>query len=275
MTTQTHTLTAINEIPELVRRGAIFYVSHSAGKDSQAMFILLRGLIPADQMVIVHADLGVVEHHGVIEHINATIGGRELNVVRAGKTLFDMVVHRSKTRPDVPSWPASATRQCTSDLKRDPIHTFIRRDLKARGKLLAVNCTGIRAGESTARSKKVPFTVNKRLSKAGREVYEWMPLFELNCRTDEKFDAATMDDDIFEIIADAGEQAHPIYAEGNDRLSCVFCIMGSRNDIANGARLRPDLLNKIAELEKLTGYTMFKGETIHQRAGLIPLKEIA
>ena len=40
--------------------GATFYVSHSAGKDSQTMWILLSAIIPAAQLVIIYADLGRV-----------------------------------------------------------------------------------------------------------------------------------------------------------------------------------------------------------------------
>lgn len=267
-------LIAINQIHELIERDAVFYVSHSAGKDSQAMYALLKDLIPHDQIVVVHADLGEIEHHGVIDHIEATVD-HKINVVRAGKTFFEMVERRFETRPDVPSFPAAATRQCTSDLKRDPIHKFIRHDLKARGTLLGVNCTGIRAAESPARGKKNPFVLNKRLSKAGRECYEWMPIFDLNCRTDKRFDAATMKDDVFDVIAAAGQEPFWMYGEGNERLSCVFCIMGSKNDIANGAQHRPELLDKIVELEERTGWTMFQGETLAERAGLIAVTEVA
>ncbi len=257
----TDKMTNYFEIYELIERGAIFYVSHSAGKDSQAMYQLITTHVPHDQIVLVHADLGDVEHHGVQDHIRATTW-HELNVVAAAKTLFDMVERRFESRPDAPSWPSSATRQCTSDLKRDPIHKFIRQDLKARGLSLAVNCTGIRAEESTSRSKKTPFELNKRLSKAGREVYEWMPIFEWTTQ------------EVFDCIYGAGQQPHQVYLEGNDRLSCVFCIMGSRGDFANGARLRPELLRKYAELEDRTGYTVFKNEGVYDRAGLIRLVEV-
>ena len=45
--------------------GGIFYVSHSGGKDSQAMYVMLIDLIPADQIVVVHADLGEVLVRGL------------------------------------------------------------------------------------------------------------------------------------------------------------------------------------------------------------------
>jgi len=96
-----------NKIQEFCDRGAIFYVSHSGGKDSQAMYSALRKFVPDTQIVVVHADLGAVEWTGVQDHIRKTIG-HELHVVHAVKSFFDMVRHRAKTRPDVPAWPSSA-----------------------------------------------------------------------------------------------------------------------------------------------------------------------
>ena len=243
-----------NEIKDLVTRGAIFYISHSAGKDSQAMYAELVTLLPNNQIVVVHADLGVIEWNGVIEHIVANVI-HKVNVVRAVKTFFEMVERRFEKRPDVPSFPSSSARQCTSDLKRDPIHKFIRNDLKARGKFLAVNCTGIRAQESTARSKKVPFVLNKRLSIAGREVYEWMPIF--NWTTDE----------VFARIAAANQKPFYAYSE-NKRLSCVFCIMGCKSDLNHGARQRPELFEQYVKLEKKTGYTLFPKQSLEEKAGI-------
>ena len=171
----------------LIQRGAIFYISHSGGKDSQAMYIHMSMVVPHSQIVVVHADLGEIEWDGVQDHIRQTIT-HPLNVVAAGKTFFDMVRHRSNTRPDVPCWPSSATRQCTSDLKRGPIQKFIRNDMKQRGSTLAVNCTGLRAEESPSRKKRPEFSINNALSKAGREVYDLLPIHKLST------------EDVFEII---------------------------------------------------------------------------
>ncbi|MEM1046505.1 MAG: phosphoadenosine phosphosulfate reductase family protein [Pseudomonadota bacterium] len=235
----------------LIERGAIFYVSHSGGKDSQAMYAILSCIVPADQIVVVHADLGKVEWHGVQDHIRNTIR-HDLNVVQAGKSFFDMVRHRAATRQDVPAWPSSSTRQCTSDLKRDPIHKFIRQDMKRRNADLAINCTGIRAEESTSRRNKVPLTVNKRLSKAGREVWEYMPIHHWTERH------------VFRGIARAGQQPFWAYKR-NNRLSCVFCIMGSENDLQHGAEQRPDLYAEYQAVEAETGWTMFNGQSLKDR----------
>jgi hypothetical protein len=62
--------------------------------------------------------------------------------------------------------------------------------------------------------------------------------------------------EVFKTIRDAGQTPHWAYAAGNSRLSCVFCILASAQDLANGARHRPELLAKYLELEARTGYTM-------------------
>lgn len=246
---------------ELVALGAIVYVSHSGGKDSQAMYALLRDRVPHNQLVVVHADLGEVEWHGVQDHIRATID-HPLHVVRATKTFFEMVEHRARTRPDVPAWPSSATRQCTSDLKRNPIHKFIRTDMKARGARLALNCTGLRAEESPARKKRQPLALNAKLtlqervlkSKVipAREVFEYLPIQHLSTPQ------------VFKVIREAGQQPFWAYKK-NKRLSCVFCIMGCNNDLQHGAEQRPELAQAYIDLEERTGWTMFNGVSLRDR----------
>ncbi|PXX60672.1 hypothetical protein SAMN05660489_04402 [Pseudomonas sp. LAMO17WK12:I10] len=63
-------------------------------------------------------------------------------------------------------------------------------------------------------------------------------------------------EEVFGIIAAAGQEPHYAYALGNDRLSCVFCLFGSKGDLRNGRRHRPELLGKYNAMEKRTGYTM-------------------
>ena len=235
---------------------AIYYVSHSGGKDSQAMYAHVRSLVPHDQIVVVHADLGEVEWDGVQDHIRANID-HELHVVRANKSLFDMVRRRHETRPDAPCWPSSATRQCTSDLKRGPIDKFIRNDMKARGATVAANVVGLRAEESSARKKRAPWRLNARLSKAGRTVHDWLPIHGWSTAR------------VFRAIAEAGQEPFWVYKHGrpggNRRLSCVFCIMGCDGDLQNGRRYRPELYEKYRALERETGYTLFPNASLAER----------
>ena len=169
------------EIQAHINQGAIVYTSHSAGKDSQAMYNYLTTLIPHQQIVLVYADLGNIVWEGTRDHIHKT-ARHPLHTVRANKTLFDMVRHRAKTRPDVPSWPSHAYRQCTSDLKVAPIYKFIRHNMKSKKATLAINAVGLRAEESTGRAKRNPWTLNKTLSKAGPHRLRLVPDFQLDRR---------------------------------------------------------------------------------------------
>jgi 3'-phosphoadenosine 5'-phosphosulfate sulfotransferase (PAPS reductase)/FAD synthetase len=234
------------QIADLIARNALFVVNHSGGKDSQAMMIKLLEIIPASQMLVVHASLGAMEWDGALElaQQQAADAGAPFLVARAEKSFLDMVERRFASRPEVPSWPSASHRQCTSDLKRGPIEREVRRYMKARGMTLVVSCTGIRAAESVSRSKLSPLKANAAQSKAGRTWVEWCPIFELSTA------------EVFATIAGAGQQPHAAYAAGNERLSCVFCIMGSKRDIARGAAARPELFARYVELEERTGYTM-------------------
>jgi len=236
----------LSKARELAARGALFVFNHSGGKDSQAMMLALLAVLPREQVVVLHADLGEVEHLGTQEHARtqAADAGVPFVVATARKTFLGMVEGRFAKRPSVPSWPSAKHRQCTSDLKRGPIQREVRRIAKERGIKLIVNCMGLRAQESPGRAKKPAWAVNKPLSKRGREAYDWLPIHG----------ATTAD--VFATIKQAGQEPHWAYAAGNERLSCVFCIMGSANDARVGATERPELFERYVAIEDKTGYTM-------------------
>ena len=119
---------------------------------------------------------------------------------------------------------------------------------------MIVNCLGLRAQESPGRAKRQAFS-RMGISNSVNTWYEWLPVHDLST------------DDVFSMIKAAGQKPHYAYSLGNDRLSCVFCIMASRNDLANGAANNPQLLAQYDALEKRTGYTMHMSR--------IPLVELA
>ncbi len=245
------------KIRELADRGAIFYVSHSGGKDSQAMMILIERLVPAAQIVVVHADLEGIEWEDTQRQITETIGDLPFHVVRNLKNFWDKVDHRG-------AFPSSGCRWCTSDLKRDPIYKLIRNDLKARDKLLAVNAIGIRADESAARSKQVPVKFNARLSKAGREIWDIFPIFYMTT------------EEVFAAIADADQTPHWAYSVGMDRLSCCFCIMATDRDLTIAAEHNPELYVQYVEKERELGFTLKNGKTLEEITGIeIPTRKAA
>ncbi len=122
----------------------------------------------------------------------------------------------------------------------------LRRYLKAHprfeGRL--VNALGLRRDESRGRARRIPWRRNERMSVAGREVFDWLPVFELTT------------EDVFRIIAEAGQSPHPVYSFGLSRCSCSFCIFASRPDLRRAAELRPDLYVKYAALERRIGHTL-------------------
>lgn len=233
-------------VQELVNAGALFVSNHSGGKDSQAMLIKLLDIVPRAQLLVVHASLGEVEWPGAIDLAREQAQEAALPFIVAkasNKTFLSMVERRFESRPEVPSWPSASTRQCTSDLKRGPIQREVRRYAKEHGYKIIVNCLGLRAEESTGRAKRETFK-RMGISNSVATWYEWLPVH--NHSTGE----------IFSTIRRAGQKPHYAYSLGNERLSCVFCIMGSKNDLRNGGQHNPALLERYHALEQRTGYTM-------------------
>ena len=251
----------LDKVHALVARGALFVANHSGGKDSQAMFAYLRGIVPEGQLVVVHADLGEVEWAGAIDHIKATVGGVPVHTCRSRRTLLQMIEERGM-------FPSPENRQCTSDLKRNPIERTIRHLVEGRirqwlqapadakitewgrkqalaaGCGLVVNCMGMRAEESSGRAKLATFKLSTKNSKAGREWYDWLPIHDW------------LVDKVFATIKAAGQEPHPVYAQGMSRYSCCFCIMSSEHDLRTAARLNPTLYRRYVELERSTGQVM-------------------
>lgn len=235
-----------NDLQSLIARGALFIVNHSGGKDSQAMLIDVRSRVPVNQILVIHADLPGVEWEGTEEHARRYVGELEYLVVRAKVTFLDEVERRQ-------NWPSPKFRSCTSQLKQGPIEKAIRHHLKSRGLSgLVVNCMGIRAAESCQRAKRQDLTLNERNSKAGREWYDWLPIFGMTTA------------EVFQSIELAGEKPHWAYSKGMSRLSCRFCIMASKADLRISAKENPEAFSVIAETEKRIGKTMFmeKGQPI-------------
>ena len=230
------------ECRDMIRRGALVAVNSSGGKDSQSMTILLARAVPRDQLVVVHAPLGQVEWPGTLEHIENTMpAGVPLILARvaSGKSLLELIEERGR-------FPGPRTRFCTRSAKISPIERELRHYLKAHPRFggRIVSAVGIRRDESNARSKRIPWARSDRNSRAGREWFDWLPIFDLTT------------DDVFRIIRDAGQSPHWVYAEGMSRCSCSLCLFSSKSDICRAAELRPDLYRRYAALEERIGHTL-------------------
>ena len=230
------------ECRDMIRRGALVAVNSSGGKDSQAMTILLARTVPRDQLVVVHAPLGEVEWPGTVEHLQNTIpAGVPLIFARvaSGKSLLERIEERGR-------FPGPQLRYCTSEHKTGPIERELRRYLKAHprfeGRL--VSAMGLRRDESADRARRIPWKRSDRNSRAGREWFDWLPIFDLT------------EAEVFRVIRDAGQSPHWVYARGMSRCSCSLCLFASRSDLRCAAELRPSLYRRYARLEKRIGHTL-------------------
>jgi len=241
----------LSQINDLIDQGALFIVSHSGGKDSQAMMLYIQQLVPADQIVVVHADLPGVEWDGTFQHVLDTVpAGIPVHKVTAVKTFEDMVRHRGM-------FPSPQYRQCTSDLKRGPIEKIIRRVAKETGRNLIVSCMGLRAQESATRAKAKVWKLNNKNSKAGRTWYDWLPIHDWS------------EEQVFEAIRAAGQEPLWVYAAGMRRASCQFCIMACQADLRTAARLAPERYAAMVALEKEVGHTInMEGKGLEEVTGI-------
>lgn len=249
----------LNQIRQLIlEHGAnfAFVVNHSGGKDSQRMLGYIREQFPTVKTYVVMADTGFEHTYGIaaeeFARQSAARFGLELAVVRnTNKTYLEMVERRGM-------FPSASTRQCTSDLKRDPINRFIR-NLSEK---VIVNCTGIRAAESASRAKQSPFTANARISTAGRLVWNWMPIFG---------------ESLADVLAWHHANAmplHPVYVaeyhvDGTAggylrRLSCRVCIFSTPADLRAIYQHDRQAFDTIAALEQRIGFTMKAGKSLFQ-----------
>jgi 3'-phosphoadenosine 5'-phosphosulfate sulfotransferase (PAPS reductase)/FAD synthetase len=238
-------------------------VSVSGGKDSTRMMGYLEEFLPDVKKYYVYADTG-------FEHVRpvtaeqwarerAAAYGKPLYTVRnPNKTFLTMIEYRHATRPDVPAFPSSGQRQCTSDLKRGPIQVFMRH----LPEKILINCTGIRAAESRNRAKANPWTYDEGMSKAGRKVWNWMPIFNESLQ------------DVIHWHWRSGTPLHPVYVpeyhcDGTTggylrRLSCRVCIFSTDSDIRAIHEKDREAFDAIAQLEAKTGYTLKNGKSLLQ-----------
>lgn len=243
----------------------VILANSSAGKDSQAMLTHIVERADADgvdrsRIVVVHADLGRMEWEGTrgLAEQQATAYGLRFEVVQRAEDLLDQIVTRHNTLrakgdTTTPAWPSSTARYCTSDQKTSQVaklmtrlaaeHRETHRDRPIR----ILNCLGIRAAESPARAKKVPFERDKTATNGRRIVDRWLPIFDWS------------DEQVWATIRRSGLPYHPAYDAGMPRLSCVFCILAGRKELVLAATLNPGLAQQYLDVELMVGHT-FKAD---------------
>lgn len=264
--------------------GAALAISISGGKDSQAMVSAVLRLRAergwSGPVFLIHADLGRIEWRqtpGQCQKL-ADAFGLELVTMRRkdGVGRWDMVDrwieqgerHQAKGKTPRPWSGPGQARFCTAELKRDPIDRYLRKYSNV------VCAVGIRKeeggdkhdqyGKPIGRAAAKAEQVRSKIDNTIRTATTWHPLLD--------WTVADVLEECGTSVADLGarreqyaqgkvEEAldgwplHPAYVFGNERLSCQFCVLACKGDLANGARHNPELLEELISIEDRFGFT--------------------
>ena len=233
-------------IPREVEEAEAIFVSHSGGKDSQAMLASLVRMGLKDKIVIIHSDLGAMEWEEMAPWIKANAFGLPVHVTQAEMSFFDLARKYKRL-------PSGRQQFCTDFLKTKPIGAWIHAYMSEHGITRAINATGMRAEESPRRAKKIPFILSKGKGTSGmfqpkkhkgHIIHDWMPIFDYLAQY------------VFEEIKNAGQRPHKVYELGFSRLSCVFCVNGRIDEHKKASELRPELFKEMVKLERDLGKTL-------------------
>lgn len=197
-------------------------LSMSGGKDSAAVALLLEANgLPFDAVFM---DTGW-EHPAVPAYIDEVLRPRFGDVRRlsGGEGLADMIRRKGV-------FPARRMRFCTQELKVWPFKAYVDERLDSGDDV--VNAIGVRAGESRARAKAPRWDVDDYL-----DIDVWRPILSHSY------------DDVIEMHQVAGLDPNPLYLAGATRVGCFPCIMSRKAEVAMVAKLWPERIAEIREME--------------------------
>lgn len=260
-------------------------VGVSGGKDSVACALAVSAYLDArghtGPRILVHSDLGMVEWVDSLpscerlhQHLCATsrepwefatVRRKAGGMMERWESRWASSVRRYQAlecvRVILP-WSTPSMRFCTSELKNDPITSFLKRRF---GNQPIISATGIRAEESTDRARRAPAKRNPKLHAGGLDwhaILHWLLA------------------DVFAQIEASGLSRHEAYLRFNaSRVSCVFCIMSALADLlaALADERNHPVFVRMADLEILSGFAFQERQWLSElRADLVdPARLIA
>ncbi len=194
-------------------------VSLSGGKDSTAMALWLKEMNFDFDCVFINTGW---EHQSTIDYIHdylpAHIG--EVTTLFSGG-MEDLVMNKGY-------FPSPKIRFCTGALKIEPM----RRHLNSLS-VDIVNAIGIRAQESAKRANDPEWEENPSL-----HVEVWRPIIHWTV------------EDVIAIHKRHNVLPNPLYLKGAERVGCWPCIFAQKREIRMLARLSPERIDTIREMER-------------------------
>ena len=222
------------DVARLLAANAVVAVGVSGGKDSGAVALAVANHLDAightGPRVLIHADLGIVEWKDSLpscERLAAHLGWELIVVRRAAGDLMQRWQGRwaanvaryadlSCVKLILP-WSTPALKFCTSEMKVQTIASALKKRFPGQDVL---NVTGVRAQESSARSKMPVSQAHAGLSRKDMEGITWNAILHWDI------------DSVFARIAQAGLALHEAYTKYSmTRVSCAFCVMSSGADL--------------------------------------------
>lgn len=278
------------DIESALTAKAVISYSVSGGKDSDALVLACERELSGHSgpRVLIHSDLGRTEWQQSLpqcQRLADKVGLELITVRRKSGGMMERWLQRwhdncvryasLSTVTLILPWSTASMRFCTSELKT----AIICRELVQRfpGQTI-INALGIRAEESPGRSKAPISKVQNLLtSKTHRTSgYTWLPIHHWSI------------DQVWDLHEQTGFAPHEAYTTyGMTRVSCVFCILSSKADMANAATAaqNADIYREMVDLE-ITSTFAFQDSgwlgdvapqllTDEQRDGLASAKERA
>ncbi|MFJ9523471.1 phosphoadenosine phosphosulfate reductase family protein [Kitasatospora sp. NPDC101801] len=234
--------TTLHIPPQLHDTDAVVW-NNSGGKDSAASLHLWGTTAPKDLLkrtVVLHLDLGDAEWDGVpaLAAQQAAAYGLRFEVRRRERGgLLDLVRDRGR-------WPGPSTPFCRSYLKRDvarKFYTELTNELGITGRpARIVTALGLRAAESTVRSRRPTFALDRAATSGRRQITTWLPIHQFSTDT------------VWKTVRASGIPPHPVYQQ-LDRLSCRLCPFAGRRSLITAARMAPDTALDYALVEEEIG----------------------
>lgn len=211
------------EIPAEVANCEVI-CSVSGGKDSAALVLALREAeVPARY---VFADTAW-EHEATYAHLDTM--RRVLGITIDVVGVEGGMVARARYRA---GFPIRLGRWCTQELKLEPLRSYNDRIIDETGRD-TVNAMGVRAEES---AKRAQMPIWEFADDWGG--FCWRPLLHWTIA------------DVLEIHRRHGLPMNPLYHMGFDRVGCFPCIFAGRNEVSGIARVAPERVSVIADLER-------------------------
>lgn len=253
------------EVDAILNEQPVLALGCSGGKDSVSVAIRLNDYLNeighTGPRVLIHSDLGRVEWKDSIKQCEllAERLGLELIVVkRKAGDMMDRWETRWKNNVTryanlecvklILPWSTPSMRFCTSELKTSLICAELTRRFPNQN-ILSV--TGVRHAESAARAKMPIASENVKLSARGCYGLNWNPIITWST------------DEVFSYLKEQNHPLHEAYSKyGSSRVSCAFCIMGSKSDLLASASCEDnqDIYRLMVELEIQSTYA-FQGNS--------------